>query len=79
MLPHAEIKPLRLVDGLFCFDILNCLKEWILFYKILKKDIGKNIVWRFGPFKDQWRILEKLKKEISSINISSEKSFTKEA
>ena len=79
LLPHAEIKPLRLVDGLFCFDILNCLKEWILFYKILKKDIGKNIVWRFGPFKDQWRILEKLKKEISSINISSEKSFTKEA
>ena len=79
LLPHPKIKPLRLVDGFFCFEVLNIIDNWNSFYKILNINIKKNLYWRLGPFEDEWQILEKLKNKIPKINISKEKKFDKEA
>jgi len=78
LLPHAELKPLRLVDGLFCFEVLECFDRWISFYKILDDNKKKFMYWRLGPFPDEWRILEKLKNKIQNINFSKEKNFEKD-
>jgi putative transferase (TIGR04331 family) len=78
LLPHAELKPLRLVDGLFCFEVLDCIDTWISFYKILDDNKKKFLHWRFGPFPDRWRILEKLSDRIQNIKFSKEKKFEKD-
>lgn len=78
LLPHAELKPLRLVDGLFCFEVLECFDKWISFYKILDDNKKKFIHWRLGPFFDEWRILEKLSNKIQNIKFSKEKKFEKD-
>ena len=51
LLPHAETKPLRLVDGLFCSEVLEGVEKWSNFYKNLDPDIKDNILWRLGHLK----------------------------
>ena len=74
-MPHAETKPLRLVDGLFCSEVLEGVEKWSNFYKKLDTDIKDNILWRLGPFKDQWNVIEKLKNNLGNIQVSNKKSF----
>jgi len=78
LLPHPEIKPLRLFDGLFSFEILDSIKKWIKFYNSLNDQCLINLSWRLGPFKDDWKIIEKLTSSLKKINISKEKSFIKD-
>ena len=77
-MPHAETKPLRLVDGLFCSEVLEGVEKWSNFYKNLDTDIKDNILWRLGPFKDQWNIIEKLKNNLGNIQVSNKKSFVED-
>ena len=78
LLPHAETKPLRLVDGLFCSEVLEGVEKWSNFYKNLDTDIKDNILWRLGPFKDQWNIIEKLENNLGNIQVSNKKSFVED-
>ena len=64
LLPHCETKPLRLVDGLFCFEVIIAFDSWINFYKKTNLKIKNNIVFRYGPFVDRWNIKDKLKKKL---------------
>ena len=75
LLPHAETKPLRLVDGLFCSEVLEGINKWTKFYKNLDASIKKNFFWRLGPFKDQWNVVEKLNYGLGNIRVSNEKNF----
>lgn len=78
LLPHAETKPLRLVDGLFCSEILDAIKKWTNLYKNLDPVIQKNFLWRFGPFKDQWNVIDKLRNNLGTIRVSKKKKFIDE-
>ena len=63
------------MDGLFCSEILDAIKKWTNLYKNLDPVIQKNFLWRFGPFKDQWNVIDKLRNNLGTIRVSKKKIY----
>ena len=56
---HVETYAHRIHDGPISSDILNNHEQWLQFLKILNTNIKEKIIFRQGPFSDNWCFKQK--------------------
>ena len=71
---YVETYAHRIHDGPISSDILNNHDQWLQFMKNLNKTIQEKIIFRQGPFNDNWDFKQKFINSLCSLSDSTPSS-----
>ena len=72
---HVETYAHRIQDGPISSDILDNHEQWLQFLKILNTNVKEKIIFRQGPFKDNWCFKQKFIYDFGEKFISKKKKL----
>ena len=72
---HVETYAHRIQDGPISSDILDNHEQWLQFLKILNTNVKEKIIFRQGPFKDNWCFKQKFIHDFGEKFISKKKKL----
>ena len=72
---HVETYAHRIHDGPISSDILNNHDQWLQFLKNLNKNVQEKIIFRQGPFNDNWDFKQKFINNLGEKRISKKKKL----